>query len=371
MTLSIGNFNSSAGYFDVFLENPDNEVLGYELDFTGVAIQSVDNLVDPSEYPITPANETFGSKVIGLSYLDSTINKNTVAVPICRVNFWSLTDTVVCLSNIVAVVDQNGNPVQTKLENNCVNVSGVSALNVKVLLEGPYDGGTQMMSDALRSGAYLPTAEPYAGLGFTHVGQGGYENVDLNVFSTTGNDAIVDWVMIEVRDKNDASVVISTRSALLQRDGDVVDLDGSGALIIGVPEDDYYIAVRHRNHLGVMTLNLVHLSGTPTSVDFSDGSVATYGLDAQNEIEPGKYALWAGNTFNDGEVKYTGINNDRDVILTAIGGSVPTATVAGYHREDVTMEGLIKYTGSDNDRDPILVNIGGAVPTNTRVEQLP
>jgi len=37
----------------------------------------------------------------------------------------------------------------------------------------------------------------------------------------------------------------------------------------------------------------------------------------------------------------------------------------------VTLDGVVKYTGLENDRDIILVNIGGTVPTDTREEQLP
>ena len=82
--------------------------------------------------------------------------------------------------------------------------------------------------------------------------------------------------------------------------------------------------------------------------------------------------MWAGDTNGDGTLKYTGINNDRDPILVAIGGSVPTNTLNNvYDRRDVNMDGVVRYTGASNDRDPILVNIGGTVPTNTRVQQLP
>ncbi|MBK7945294.1 MAG: hypothetical protein IPJ85_08310 [Flavobacteriales bacterium] len=63
--------------------------------------------------------------------------------------------------------------------------------------------------------------------------------------------------------------------------------------------------------------------------------------------------------------------NDRDPILSRIGGSVPTNTVNGYFVEDVDMNGSVRYTGDPNDRDPILVNIGGSVPTNVRMQQLP
>lgn len=38
---------------------------------------------------------------------------------------------------------------------------------------------------------------------------------------------------------------------------------------------------------------------------------------------------------------------------------------------DVSGDGEVKYTNADNDRDIILSNIGGTIPTNTREEQLP
>ncbi len=85
--------------------------------------------------------------------------------------------------------------------------------------------------------------------------------------------------------------------------------------------------------------------------------------------------LWAGNVVTDVVspfgLKYTGINNDRDPILFAIGGTVANNTASGYLVSDVNMDGTAKYTGLANDRDIILVNIGGTVATNVRVEQLP
>lgn len=81
--------------------------------------------------------------------------------------------------------------------------------------------------------------------------------------------------------------------------------------------------------------------------------------------------LWSGNVVHDGVLKYIGSSNDRDPILGAIGGSVPTAVVSGYMREDVDMSGTVKYIGSGNDRDPILGNVGGNVPTAVRLQQLP
>jgi hypothetical protein len=84
-----------------------------------------------------------------------------------------------------------------------------------------------------------------------------------------------------------------------------------------------------------------------------------------------RMGLWPGDVNTNGVVRYTGSANDRDPVLTAIGGVVPTATVTGYRREDVNLDGWTIYTGSGNDRDFILTTIGGTMPTNTRSSTVP
>ena len=77
------------------------------------------------------------------------------------------------------------------------------------------------MNNTLGSQDLVPTTEPYSDLGFTHVNGGG-ETVDASVFDATGDDAIVDWLFLELRDKTTPSTVVLTRCALLQSDGDIV-----------------------------------------------------------------------------------------------------------------------------------------------------
>jgi hypothetical protein len=74
----------------------------------------------------------------------------------------------------------------------------------------------------------------------------------------------------------------------------------------------------------------------------------------------------------DGTVKYSGTDNDRDIILQAIGGTVPTATLSGQYRsEDLNLDGVVKYSCAGNDREIILQTIGGMVPTAVRIQQMP
>lgn len=243
-------------------------------------------------------------------------------------------------------------------------------LDLKMMLEGPYDEVAGLMHDSLRAQGVLPDTEPFTALGFSDVIDCLCPPVAPSVFAVTGNDAIVDWVLVELRDATDATLVRGATPALLQRDGDVVDLDGVSSVVIETAYDNYHVSVRHRNHLGAMMSSAQSLGLLPTTVDFMDGAAAAWGTDAM-KLMGSINTLWMGNAIADDILKYTGSGNDRDAMLTAIGGSVPTATVSGYLQEDANMDGVVKYIGTDNDRDPILVNVGGSVPTATRSEQLP
>ena len=243
------------------------------------------------------------------------------------------------------------------------------SLNARVYLEGPFVVAQTVMHDSLRVHDHIPLQEPYTSLGFAQYGGGG-ETTTPQVLTTTGNDAIVDWIRVELRAASNNAAVVATLQALLQRDGDVVSVDGTSPLVFNVVPGSYYVAIRHRNHLGCMTLATRTLGGTPTMIDLTLNATSTFGTEARKVIG-GNSVLWSGNVLVDELLKYSGVDNDRDPILQAIGGTVPTATSSGYLSADVNMDGLVKYSGVGNDRDPILSNIGGTVPTNTRLEQLP
>lgn len=249
---------------------------------------------------------------------------------------------------------------------------GVS-IAVRVQLGGPYDPDTGLMADGMRALGLVPTTEPYTGLGYVHAGGGGGETTTPPVLAASGPDATVDWVVLELRDALDPTVITASRCALLQRDGDVVEVDGLSPVTLATTHGNYHVAVRHRNHLPAMTLNSFALGTAPVSIDFAQAATSTFGTEARRSIT-GTFptlALWQGDVTFEGEVKYTGDGNDRDPILQSIGGTVPTAIIGGYHPQDVNLNGNVQYTGDGNDRDQILITVGGTIPTNTREAQLP
>jgi N-acetylneuraminic acid mutarotase len=250
-------------------------------------------------------------------------------------------------------------------------VDPASAVQVrpKVFLDGPYITGTGLMNDALRTAGLVPLTEPYTALGYDHAMSGG-ETTSPAVLSVTGNNAIVDWVMVELRHATQPALVVASACALVQRDGDVVAVDGSSPVRLFVDGGNYHVAIRHRNHLGVMTANAIALSPTASTVDLTSSATTVHGIQARKAVGAVQ-VLWPGDATRNGILSYTGMANDRDPILLAIGGSTPTSSITGYRIEDTNLDGVVKYTGSANDRDVILLNIGGTVPTSLRLQQLP
>lgn len=114
--LSIGAVNYSEQYIDVHIKNPDNFVVGYQFDLSGVQITSVENLIPASAYPATPNWSMGSSTIIGLSYQDSLIPKHFNPAPLVRVHYFSLTDTLICINNIRSVVNQNYEETMTQVD---------------------------------------------------------------------------------------------------------------------------------------------------------------------------------------------------------------------------------------------------------------
>lgn len=244
-----------------------------------------------------------------------------------------------------------------------------------VLLGGAFDPTTQRMTATLNQQGLVPLTEPYTALGYPQVGGGGGETTTAAVLNTNyPAGRVVDWVRLELRSFSDPSNLVATRQALVLQNGSIVSTTGQFGNLFNVLHGNYYVAVRHRNHLGAMT-------STPITVPFPGGGVwnytfanpgfQCYGTTPRN-IQGSIAMLWPGNALLDDEVKYAGGANDRDRVLQAIGGVISTNTVSGqYRQEDLNLDGLVKYAGTANDRDLVLQTIGGAVPTAVRVEQVP
>jgi len=131
-------------------------------------------------------------------------------------------------------------------------------LQAKIALEGAFDSSNSLMYDSLRTQSQISLQQPYNSL----LGYSGDEEItDPSILNIIGNDAIVDWILLELRSSDNNNMVVATRAALVQRDGDIVDLNGANPVKFkGMEANDFFVAVKYRNHLGVMTEAVVELA---------------------------------------------------------------------------------------------------------------
>ncbi len=208
-------------------------------------------------------------------------------------------------------------------------------IDPRIFLQGPYDTNTSLMLDDLRSTANIPTTSPYADV----------LTCDASVFNATGNDAIVDWVWVEIRDSADGTTVITSTSALVQADGDIVDVDGLSLLSIDVPFGNYYLMISHRNHLGVLSASTVSLAGGTMSLDLTGNSALVEGgTNGIKDMGDGSFAIFAGDFNGDGQVQ----NTDKNAVE-------PLRGISGYENADIDMNGEVQNTDLNNILNP---NIG-------------
>lgn len=283
-------------------------------------------------YEITPTNNDDLNATLRLSYLDHELNSIPEAdlEPLRELTPSWHYYAVSGADGAANYVEAGGINAFSKW----TLAAGAVKASPRALLQGPY-AGSGLMNDLLRPGNLLPDSEPYSAEGYAFAGAGGGETLDTKVFNITGNDAIVDWVIVELRDKNDPTAVLQSRAALLQRDGDIVGLNGKDPVSFpGGTEDDYYLAVLHRNHLGIRSAGLVNISLLGGSYDFSTSSANTLGgANGIATLADGYFGLFSGDFNGNGQVQNTDVSN-----------MVPTIGNAGYLPGDHNLNGQVQNT---------------------------
>lgn len=136
---TIGAVNWEQQYLDVHVLNPNNRIVGYQFDMSGIEIASAMNLADPIEYNINPSFAPGGTEVIGLSYSNQSMMKNYEFAPLVRL-YWSSIEDEVCLESITDVVNDDYHNTLTFIVDGCVVSSGMAsglASNAPLLYPNP------------------------------------------------------------------------------------------------------------------------------------------------------------------------------------------------------------------------------------------
>lgn len=161
-------------------------------------------------------------------------------------------------------------------------------LDPTVFLQGPYDDVADAMTTALNTAALIPTAHPYNQAPWNYSGPETASPMPAGA---------VDWVLVQLRTGVDSASTVATQAALLMSDGHVRAVDGGSPLsFAGVAAGDYYLVVRHRFHLDLMSAVPAALSSTLSSYDFTQTATAI-GTNPTVLVDTGPdvYGMWSGD----------------------------------------------------------------------------
>ena len=199
-----------------------------------------------------------------------------------------------------------------------VSESMIPDSGLKVILEGSYLNGK--MKTELNSSNLFPLHQPY--------------NLSpWNINDTSSVNAIpnnyVDWILVELRDN--LTNTKYSKPGLLTTDGKVINSDGSPFSFPYILSGQYYVLVRHRNHLSIMSSNKVQLDDyVIINYDFTDSQSKAFGENAMVDLGDGKFGMIAGDGNADGVINVLDYSTVANNILSR-----------GYAQGDMDMNGVM------------------------------
>ncbi|MEO8167800.1 MAG: hypothetical protein ABI623_06105, partial [bacterium] len=183
--------------------------------------------------------------------------------------------------------------------------------SLKVLLEGAYNSGSAMMNNMLRTNGILSAH---------------FQGIDIPA-------SAVDSITVEIRNTVSNPALRKLKPAWLLVDGTIRGFTDTTENYVDfeVPPGNYYLVVRHRNHLPVMSaLNQSLSDNVPTMYDFTTAQAQAYGINPMKALAGSKFGMIAGDGNNSGIISAA----DGNLVFGSVG-------TVGYDLNDINLNGIV------------------------------
>jgi hypothetical protein len=176
-----------------------------------------------------------------------------------------------------------------------------SDINLKVMLEGPYNTTTGKMNTTLNQRGLLPgqtpigqfairtpSSQPYRGAPWNY---NGFETM------TSYQSTVVDWILVTFRNDSLSTSYTLKQAALLHNDGRVEFVNPCFTLQDG----NYFVVIEHRNHLGIMSSRQVTAANGALTYDFTTQDSYIYNNPPSfgQKLRGGKWMMFASDGKKD------------------------------------------------------------------------
>jgi hypothetical protein len=182
------------------------------------------------------------------------------------------------------IVDPNESP-------NCVTI------DLKVLLEGPYDSDTGKMTTILNQRGLLPGQTPVGTFAVATPAGQPYNGAPWNYAGTEGTASgfmypatVVDWVLVSLRSDSIGTSNVWQAAGLLHEDGKITFIEPCYAIPTA---QSLFVVVEHRNHLGVMSPMRVPVVNGKLTFDFTQqNSYVTTDPPSFGQVQDAQTSKW-------------------------------------------------------------------------------
>jgi hypothetical protein len=189
---------------------------------------------------------------------------------------------------------------------------------LKLILQGSWND--QNMATNLSSTKLFPLLQPY----------------NINPWNFSDNTSVstlqanfVDWLLIELRPN--LTDTKYSKAGILTDNGTVLNSDGSPFSFPTILSGQYYVVVRHRNHLSIMSSVKLQLDDDVIiNYDFTDSQDKAYGTKAMVDLGNGKYGMISGDGDANGVIDVLDYGTVAKNILSV-----------GYAQGDFDMNGVM------------------------------
>ncbi len=208
-------------------------------------------------------------------------------------------------------------------------------LEIKVFLEGPFNDETNLMNTNLQEQGLLPLEQPYNDAPWFYEGTEAFED-DIYV---PGD--MVDWMLLELR-RGTPSIagdpttdLVFRKAVILEEDGELAGTDGADIMAMVEEGQEYYVLLRHRNHLDIVSKAPI-IGSADMEFDFSedvDQALGSFQQVEYNEIA----CMLAANFLPDNVIQLT--DYDEWFEMPAINQT--------YSLTDANLDGVVQVTDID------------------------
>jgi hypothetical protein len=192
-------------------------------------------------------------------------------------------------------IDNVGNtePMKTTAEATTSISLSAASLNLKVLLEGPFQNNKMQVTKGQDNNS------------FTYPMENAQKDTTL-YFTPNGNSPksqVVDVVTVELRDapgdvsSATSNTIVTRKFAFVSTNGTLVNSFGDSTITTGIKiYQNLFVVIKHRNHLPIISAFPLQRVGGIFTYDFTTGADKAFGgVLAQKELAVGKWGMISGD----------------------------------------------------------------------------